>query len=65
VIVLAAAGVVLYLRLRQAPFHVTGVVMSRQAKTGCGVDVTGPITTNGAADDLLPVGVPAGRAAAP
>lgn len=26
----------------------TGVVISQQAKTGCGVDVTGRITTNGA-----------------
>ena len=49
VILLAAAGVALYLRFHHAPFHVTGVVISQQAKTGCGVDVTGRITTNGAA----------------
>ena len=49
VILLAASGVVLYLRFHQAPFHVTGVVISKEAKTGCGVDVTGRITTNGAA----------------
>jgi hypothetical protein len=48
-ILLAAAGVVLYLRFHHAPFHVTGVVISREVKTGCGVDVTGQITTNGAA----------------
>jgi hypothetical protein len=49
VILLAAAGVVLYVRFHHAPFHVTGVVISQQAKTGCGVDVTGRISTNGAA----------------
>jgi hypothetical protein len=49
VILLAAAGVVLYLRFHHAPFHVTGVAITQQAKTGCGVDVTGRITTNGAA----------------
>lgn len=49
VILLAAAGVVLYLRFHHAPFHVTGVAISQQAKNGCGVDVTGRITTNGAA----------------
>jgi hypothetical protein len=49
VILLVAAGVVLYLRFHHAPFHVTGVVISQQAKTGCRVDVTGRITTNGAA----------------
>ncbi len=49
VILLAAAGVVLYLRFHHAPFHVTGVVISQQAKSGCGVDVTGRISTNGAA----------------
>jgi hypothetical protein len=49
VILLAASGVVLYLRLHHAPFGVTGVVISQQTKTGCGVDVTGRITTDGAA----------------
>ncbi|HEV2258822.1 MAG TPA: hypothetical protein VGS06_37370 [Streptosporangiaceae bacterium] len=48
VILLAASGVALYLRFHHASFHVTGVVISQQAKTGCGVDVTGRITTNGA-----------------
>ena len=49
VILLAASGVVLYLRFHHAPFQVTGVVISQQARTGCGVDVTGRITTNGSA----------------
>ena len=48
-ILLAASGVVLYLRFHHAPFHVTGVVISQQTRTGCGVDVTGRITTNGSA----------------
>jgi hypothetical protein len=49
VILLAASGVVLYLRFHHAPFHVTGVTISQQTKTACGVDVTGQITTNGSA----------------
>jgi hypothetical protein len=49
VILLAASGVVLYLRFHHPPFHVTGVAISRQARTGCTVDVTGRITTNGSA----------------
>jgi hypothetical protein len=49
VILLAASGVVLYLRFHHAPFHVTGVVISQRTQTRCGVNVTGRITTNGAA----------------
>jgi len=49
VILLAASGVLLYLRFHHAPFHVTGAAITQQAKTGCGVDVTGRITTNGSA----------------
>jgi hypothetical protein len=49
VILLAASGVVLYLRFHHAPFHVNGVVISQQTRTGCGVNVTGRITTNGSA----------------
>jgi hypothetical protein len=49
VILLAASGVLLYLRFHHAPFHVTGVAITQQAKTGCGMDVTGRITTNGSA----------------
>ena len=48
-ILLAAAGVVLFLRFHHAPFDVTGVAITQQTKTGCGVDVTGRINTNGAA----------------
>jgi len=49
VILLAASGVVLYLRFHHPPFQVTGVVISQRTRTGCGVDVTGRITTNGSA----------------
>ncbi len=49
VLLLAASGVVLYLRFHHAPFHVTGVAISQQTRTGCGVDVTGRINTNGSA----------------
>ena len=49
VILLVAAGVVLFLRLHHAPFHVTGVEIAGQSKNGCGVNVTGRIITNGAA----------------
>jgi hypothetical protein len=49
VILLAAAGVVLWLRFHHAPFGVTGVAIIQQTKTTCGVDVTGRIATNGSA----------------
>jgi hypothetical protein len=49
VILLVASGLVLYLRFHHAPFHVTGVVISQQARTRCGVDVTGRIATDGSA----------------
>ena len=49
VILLAASAVVLYLRFHHAPFHVTGVAITQQTPSGCGVDVTGQISTNGAA----------------
>ena len=49
VILLAATGVVLYLRFHHAPFHVTGVVISQQTRTACGVNVTGRISTDGSA----------------
>jgi hypothetical protein len=52
VILLAASGMVLYLRFHHAPFHVTGVVISQQTRTRCGVDVTGRITTNGSAGTI-------------
>jgi hypothetical protein len=49
VILLAASAAVLYLRFHHAPFQVTGAVISQQVRTGCEIDVTGRITTNGAA----------------
>jgi hypothetical protein len=50
VILLAASGVVLYLRFHHAPFHVTGVALLPPTRTGgCGVDVTGRIATSGSA----------------
>ena len=46
----AAAGVVLYLRFFNHPsLHVTGVHLSPPTTTGCTVDVTGRIDTNGGA----------------
>lgn len=48
VILLIAAGVVVWLRFVDHPaFHVTGVQITQQTKTSCGVDVTGQIATNG------------------
>ena len=53
VILLAAAGVVLWLRFfDHPPFSVTGVHITRQIKSGCAVRVTGEITTNGAAGTI-------------
>jgi hypothetical protein len=49
VALLAAAAVLLFLRLHHAPFHVTDAVITQQTKNGCGVDLTGRIDTNGAA----------------
>jgi hypothetical protein len=49
VILLAASGVLLFLRFHHAPFRVMGVVISQQTRAGCGVDVTGRISTNGSA----------------
>jgi hypothetical protein len=49
VILLAASGIVLYLRVHHPPFHVTGVAISQRTRAGCGVDVTGRIATNGGA----------------
>jgi hypothetical protein len=49
VILLAASAVVLYLRFHHAPFHVTGVEITQRTQSGCGVNVTGQISTNGAA----------------
>ena len=49
VILLAASAVVLYLRYHHTPFHVTGVAITQQTQSRCGVKLTGQIRTNGAA----------------
>jgi hypothetical protein len=49
VILLGASAMVLYLRVHHAPFHVTGVAITQRVASGCGVNVTGKISTNGAA----------------
>jgi hypothetical protein len=49
VTLLAAAGVVLYLRFHHSPLQVTGVAITRQVTDGCAVDVIGRIATNGSA----------------
>jgi hypothetical protein len=50
VILLVAAGVVVYLRFFDHPsLHVTGVTISPPTSTGCTVNVTGRIDTNGGA----------------
>jgi hypothetical protein len=49
VILLIAAGVVLYLRFHHAPFQVSSAKIVSETKNGCGVNVTGRIDTNGAA----------------
>jgi hypothetical protein len=48
-ILLAAAGLVVWLGFHHAPFDVTGVAITQRTKTTCGVDVTGRIATNGSA----------------
>src|SRR5579871_4361281 len=50
VILLVAAGVVVWLRFfHHSPFHVTGVSITQETKTSCGMNVTGRIATNGSA----------------
>jgi hypothetical protein len=49
VLLLAAAAVVLFLRFHHAPFHTSGASITGQTKSGCAVNVTGKIDTNGAA----------------
>ena len=48
VILLIAAGVLLFLRFHHAPFSVTGAPTLSQSQNGCTVNVTGRINTNGA-----------------
>jgi hypothetical protein len=52
VILLVAAGVLLFLRFHHAPFSVTGAPSLTQAQNGCTVNVTGRISTNGAAGTI-------------
>ncbi|MGI9005071.1 MAG: hypothetical protein ACR2FU_02540 [Streptosporangiaceae bacterium] len=50
VVLLAVSGVLLYLRSHHPPrVQVTGVTIAQRTRIACGVDVTGRITTNGAA----------------
>jgi hypothetical protein len=49
VILLIASGVVLFVRFYHPPFQVTGAAITQHTTTGCRVDVTGRIATNGAA----------------
>jgi hypothetical protein len=49
VILLVASGVVLFLRFYHPPFQVTGAAITQHTMTGCRVDVTGRVATNGAA----------------
>jgi hypothetical protein len=49
VILLAASAVVLYMRFHHAPFHVTEVAITQQTQSGCAVNVTGQVSTNGVA----------------
>jgi hypothetical protein len=49
VLLLAVAALVLFLRLHHPAFDVTGAVITQQTRNGCGVDVTGRITTSGGA----------------
>ena len=50
---LVASAVVLYVRFHNPPFHVTGVAITHQARTGCVTDVTGRIGTNGSAGTVF------------
>jgi hypothetical protein len=49
VVLLVASGVVIFLRLHHGPFGVTGVAITSQVKSGCTEDVTGRVSTTGAA----------------
>lgn len=62
---LAACGVVIFLRLQHAPFSVTGVKITAREKNGCAVDVTGRISTSGGAGTVSYQWVLTPQAAAP
>jgi hypothetical protein len=52
VILLAAAGVLLFLRFHHSPFKVTGAPTLSTAQNGCTVNVTGQIPTNGSSGTI-------------
>jgi hypothetical protein len=52
VVLLAAAGVLLFLRFHHSPFKVTGVPTLQTAQNGCTVNVTGKIPTNGSSGTI-------------
>jgi len=52
VILLAAAGVLLFLRFHHSPFKVTGAPTLSTAQNGCTVNVTGHIPTNGSSGTI-------------
>ncbi len=52
IILLAAAGVLLFLRFNHSPFHVTGAPVLSTAQNGCTVNVTGRIPTNGSSGTI-------------
>ena len=52
VILLAAAGVLLFLRFHHSPFKVSGVPTFSTAQNGCTVNVTGQVPTNGSSGTL-------------
>lgn len=63
VILLAASGVLFYLRFHHPPLQVTRVAIVRSGGSACAVTVAGQISTNGAAGTviyrwLFPVGAP-------
>jgi len=63
VILLAASGVLFYLRFHHPPFQVTRVAIVDAGRAGCTVAVAGQISTNGASGTityqwLFPIGPP-------
>lgn len=63
VILLAASGVLFYLRFHHSPFQVTRVAIVAAGRAGCAVAVAGQISTNGASGTatyqwLFPIGPP-------
>ena len=65
IILLAASGVVLYLRFHHSPFHVTGVVISQRRERMRCQRHRADHHQRLVRDDLLPVAIPARPATAP